>query len=177
MDKCDNLIPNWLNFMKGIVDSENIPLTVSREMLQHNSTIKTLSKVIVKKSINMLESLSKDETKFKNFYLNYSKNIKMGDDIRVKSIDGKNKTINATKIAFPFLTLDKVSLTASEFESKIDLGDKPPLRLGVGKDEVKKTGDVLKDFMNDSKKQSELDKSSQDFLDESRDAETFKNCD
>ena len=106
-----------------------------------------------------------------------SKDIKMGDQIRVKTIDGKNKTINATKIVFPYLTLDKLSLTPSEFESKIDFGDKPPLRLGVGKTEVKKTGDVLKDFMNNSKRQSELDKSSEDFLDESGDTETFKNCD
>jgi len=78
MDKCDDIIPNWLNFVKGVIDSEDIPLTVSREMLQHSSTMKTLGKVIMRKSLDMLDILSKNEEDFLQFYYNYSKNIKMG---------------------------------------------------------------------------------------------------
>ena len=103
-----------------------------------------------------------------------SKDIKMGDQVRIKTIDGKNKSINAIKITYPYLNFEEISITPEEFESKIDFGDKPPLRLGVGKVEVKKTGDVLKDFMNDSKKQSELDNSSEDYLDDSNDNDIFK---
>ena len=101
-----------------------------------------------------------------------SKKMSMGDQVRLKTIDGKNKLINVKKIGRG--NYKEVSLTPEEFKSKIDFGNKPSLKLNVGKAEVKKTGDVLKDFMNDSKKQSELNNSSEDYLDESNDNDIFK---
>lgn len=101
-----------------------------------------------------------------------SKKMSMGDQVRLKTIDGKNKLINVKKIGKG--NYKEVSLTPEEFKSKIDFGDKPSLKLNVGKAEVKKTGDVLKDFMNDSKKQSELNNSSENYLDETNDNDIFK---
>lgn len=77
MDDCEDLVPEWLRFMKGIVDSTDIPLNVSREILQQNKVIKQIKNTIVKKSIELLIELTEDEDKYNKFYDNYSKMIKL----------------------------------------------------------------------------------------------------
>lgn len=77
-DDCKDLCPDWLNFVSGIVDSADLPLNASRELLQQSKIIKQISKQIVKKSIEMIEDLNNDENKFKSFYQNFNKNIKLG---------------------------------------------------------------------------------------------------
>ena len=78
-DKCEELIPEYFTFLKGLVDSNDLPLNVSREMLQQNGLMKKMSKHIVKKVIDVLQSSSiEDKEKYKEFYKQYSKNIKLG---------------------------------------------------------------------------------------------------
>jgi molecular chaperone HtpG len=77
-DDCKDLCPDWLNFISGIVDSSDLPLNASRELLQQSKIIKQISKQIVKKSIEMIEYLTTDEEKYKLFYQNFDKNIKLG---------------------------------------------------------------------------------------------------
>jgi molecular chaperone HtpG len=77
-DDCKELCPDWLNFVSGIVDSSDLPLNASRELLQQSKIIKQMSKQLVKKSIEMFDELSQDETKYKTFYENFNKNIKLG---------------------------------------------------------------------------------------------------
>jgi len=79
MDKCSDLIPEHFAFVKGVVDSQDLSLNISREMLQHDRQLKNIASALEKKIKNELTSwLKNDRESYEKFYANFGRNLKYG---------------------------------------------------------------------------------------------------
>ncbi|MGE5631900.1 MAG: molecular chaperone HtpG [Caulobacteraceae bacterium] len=120
MNKCAELLPDYFSFVKGLVDSEDLSLNISREVLQHDRQLKLIAKNINSKIKNELESTLKNEReKYEEFYKSFGRQLKYG----VYSDFGSNKEVLQDLLMF-YSSKEKKLVTLNEYTSRMPEGQK-----------------------------------------------------
>ena len=128
MDKCDELIPEYFSFIKGLVDCDNLSLNISREILQQNSQLQAISRNLEKKIISEFEKLLKtDRDKYIEFWEAFGRNIKFG----IHDMFGMNKDKLQNLLIFRS-SLDEKYVTLKEYVER--MGDRKEILYVVGED-------------------------------------------
>ncbi len=119
MESCKDLLPDYLNFVKGVIDSPDLSLNISREMLQQNRQVKVIAKTIEKKILKELhDMLVNERDKYEEFFKNFGVNIKYGiyDNYGAKKDELKDLIIF-------YSSKEKKNITLKEYVDKMDKDD------------------------------------------------------
>ena len=116
----EELLPRWLSFLKGMVDSEELPLNVSREILQKSKVLSIISKRLVRKALDMFDEIAKDKDKFARFQSNFGRYIKVG---LIEDRDNKEKLYKFATFATTY-SEDAVGSTLNDYVGRMKDGQK-----------------------------------------------------
>jgi molecular chaperone HtpG len=117
MDDAEHLMPNYLRFIKGVIDSDDLPLNVSREILQQNKVIDRIRGASVKKVLGMLESLKKDDTeKYTTFWKSFGQVLKEGP---IEDMANKERIAKLLWFASTHNDSDEQNVTLDEYVSRM----------------------------------------------------------
>ncbi|MFV5514704.1 molecular chaperone HtpG [Acinetobacter gerneri] len=124
MDDADNLIPNYLRFIQGVVDSADLPLNVSRELLQESRDVKTIREGNTRRILNLLDGLAKsedekDQENFKKFYAEFGSVIKEG-----LGEDFSNRERILKLLRFATTTNDEIVTSLADYKARMKDGQK-----------------------------------------------------
>lgn len=124
MDDADNLIPNYLRFVKGVIDSADLPLNVSRELLQESRDVKTIREGNTRRILNVLDGLAKsedekDQEKFKTFYAQFGSVLKEG-----LGEDFSNRERILKLLRYATSTNDEISTSFADYKARMKEGQK-----------------------------------------------------
>ncbi|KAI5181788.1 molecular chaperone HtpG [Nematocida sp. AWRm80] len=109
-------VPEWMNFVHGIISSKDIPMNVSREIVQGKSVLNLIKKVLMKKVFDMLKELKKDEKEYAEFYKTFSSSLKLG--IYLKDSDNTQQKL-ATFLKFPTNKSEGKEISLDEYISRM----------------------------------------------------------
>jgi len=117
----EQLLPRWLSFLKGVVDSDDLPLNVSREILQKSRVLSIISKRLVRKSLDMFKEIAKDEEKFATFTKNFGRYIKVG---LIEDKDNKDALLSLASFASSDDSVPERGTTIPEYKARMKEGQK-----------------------------------------------------
>ena len=119
MDKAEAFLPNYLRFVKGLVDTNALPLNVSRELLQETAVTRKLKKALTKRVLSMIGNLAKDKDKYTEFYKQFGNVLKEGP---VEDYDNKDAILKLLRFASTNNSGSDLSVSFDDYISRMKEG-------------------------------------------------------